>query len=125
MTIGIAIFMAALLQGAPQSAVGDRLPRGPQGLGIGTRDLSRAEREALPAGEPRGVIVYHVAPGSPADGAGVRTGQRVVRVDSRAVAHDAALGWLLRASPAGRALQLELRDGSLPHSVSEIGRAHV
>ena len=42
------IFMVALLQGAPQSAVGDRLPHGPQGLGIWTRDLSRAEREALP-----------------------------------------------------------------------------
>ena len=64
------------------------------------------------------MIVYHVAPGGPADGAGVRSGQRIVRVDGRAVAHDAALERAAQGQPAGRALQLELRDGGLPHSLS-------
>lgn len=88
-----------------------------KGFGIWTRNLSHAERAARSGDGAPGVVVTHVAAGSPADVAGVRAGQRIVAVDGRAVPHDESLGALLRVRSSDGSVRLDLEEGGVGTSV--------
>jgi C-terminal processing protease CtpA/Prc len=54
-----------------------------------------------------------VAPGSPAEAAGLKTGQQITAVNGRPAAELGVAGYTaLRTGPAGQTLTLTLKDGS-------------
>jgi TPR repeat protein len=59
-------------------------------------------------------LITAVVAGSPAEAAGLRSGQRVVRVDGQLVANDTALA----GRAVGSEVRLEVRDGDRPAAVS-------
>jgi len=81
-------------------------------LGIYTQDLSRSLREGMDY-QGDGSLVNRVVDGSPADEAGVRQGDVIVRYNNRLVDDAADLTDLVRASrPGQRVTLLVHRDGS-------------
>jgi serine protease Do len=82
--------------------------------GLGLRDLTPSDRRQLGIDAGRGVGVANVAPGSPADTAGVEPGDVVLEVNRHAVASSDAIRREAGKSPAGQPLLLLLRgqDGS-------------
>lgn len=80
---------------------------------LGTQHVP-VDRSALPPTSPYqdGVVVIAVAAGSPAEAAGIRTGDVVTAVNGQQIESLAPFVNLLGASPAGRDLQLTVfRDG--------------
>jgi len=75
--------------------------RPPVWLGVGVQPLDAALREAFDLDRP-GVLVNRVIEGSPADQAGLRTGDIITRVDGRSVESAADLRQLLQRHGAGR-----------------------
>lgn len=83
------------------------------GMGIWTRDLSQGERAELEVGEgePLGVMVGTVYPGSPAAGAGILSGDRIIGVNGQAITSDSALSRALRQLEPRAPALLEIRRG--------------
>ncbi len=71
-------------------------------LGVGLQDLE---------GAARGAKVRSVESGSPAEKAGVKDGDVVVRFDGEAVRSAAQLARLVRETPAGRSVPIEVQRG--------------
>jgi len=64
-----------------------------------------------PKGDARGAAVRSVEADSPADKAGVKEGDMIVRFDGEAVRSAAQLGRLVAETPAGRAVAIEVARG--------------
>jgi serine protease Do len=82
--------------------------------GLGLQDLTPTDRRQLGLDGGRGVGVANVAPGSPADTAGVEPGDVVLEVNRHPVASSDAVRREAGKTPAGQPLLLLLRsqDGS-------------
>ena len=82
--------------------------------GLGLQDLTPSDRRQLGLAGDRGVGVANVAPGSPADTAGVEPGDVLLEVNRHAVASADAVRREVGKTPGGQALLLLLRgqDGS-------------
>jgi serine protease Do len=82
--------------------------------GLGLQDLTPDDRKRLGLERDAGVGVADVAPGSPADAAGVQAGDVVLAVNRHAVASSDAVRREVGKAPSGQPLLLLLRgqDGS-------------
>lgn len=78
-------------------------------LGLGVQDLPSPRLEQL--GLSHGVAVHSVAPGSPADQAGVRPGDVLIDLGGAAVYSAERLQWLVSRQAAGEPVTLRLRRG--------------
>lgn len=64
-------------------------------------------------GRARGALVAHVAPGSPAERAGVRRGDIILRFDDQEIGDAGELPWLASTAGVGRNVRLQIwRDGA-------------
>jgi C-terminal processing protease CtpA/Prc len=80
-------------------------------LGVYTQEVTPELREGLNY-NGSGVLVSRVIPGSPAAKAGLRRGDVIVRVGSRNVDSHDELSELVRTSPSGRTVDVQIvRDG--------------
>jgi peroxiredoxin len=93
-TFGLAVLGVGHVAGAAESAPTQAAPA-PGWLGI-----------AMDAGAPDGVRVKHVVRGSPADRAGLRSGDRIVRVDTSSVVTATQVTRAVSARSAGDRVQV-------------------
>jgi putative serine protease PepD len=92
----------------------DQLRQGkqPAYLGVSTIDADQAALDGNDVQVDEGAYVQSVGSGTPADHAGVRTGDVVVAVDGKPVNSAAALGSIIRQYKPGDEVELEInRDG--------------
>jgi serine protease Do len=98
-------------------------------LGLQIQDLSRELADSFGMDKPRGALVVKVMPDSPAEKAGFRTGDVVVKFNERPVETSGALPPLVaRVAPGGEAraavirdrkpVELKVRVGELPDDVA-------
>ncbi len=81
-------------------------------LGLAAQELTAPQRKQLGLGD-RGVQVVNVIPGSPADAAGIQTGDIVLSFDRQDISTPEQLIERVKAVPAGRTvIVLVQRDGS-------------
>jgi serine protease Do len=117
--LGLAVAGAATPARAADDARGERhfgmemlRPGGPH-LGVRLEDVHHDDLTRLELTEERGAVVRQVEPGSPAEKAGLQGGDVVVRWDGEVVRSAAQLSRLVRETPAGRAVPVEVRrEGS-------------
>lgn len=77
-------------------------------LGISPRDISAEGRSLY--NMPRGIFVYEVASGSPAEKAGIRRGDIITQFDGNTVTSSERLGELLEYYAAGEQIELEVQS---------------
>lgn len=126
--IGLMALAAAGLVSGPVAAAKDRdraLVRkverfhpGGGGLGVSLEDLDTEDASRLGLGEPRGALVTGVREGSAAAGAGVEKDDVIVRYNGLDVWGAAHLARMVRETPAGRTVALELVRGGASQRVS-------
>ncbi|HVE95340.1 MAG TPA: trypsin-like peptidase domain-containing protein [Acidimicrobiales bacterium] len=80
-------------------------------VGVATVDLTTALAQRLGVPVDKGAVVESLTPGSPADAAGLRPGDVIVRAGSKAVATSQQLITAVRASKPGSALAFEVHRG--------------
>ena len=85
-------------------------------LGVGHRSLLPEEAEKLDLPDAGGSLVASVVPGGPADRAGLRAGDVIVRVEDHEVADAAALGSIVRSYDAGTRVRVVVRRGGDEHT---------
>jgi membrane-associated protease RseP (regulator of RpoE activity) len=105
-----AVFAIALLLPVASRARADE-SSGTSWLGVYTQEITPELREGL-SYNGQGVLVRRVIGDSPADRAGLQRGDVITRVGSRAVADPDELADVVRSTPAGKSVAVELvRDG--------------
>ncbi len=108
--IGFAVPVNTLKQILPQLREAGRVRRGY--LGIGVRDLDRNAAEAFGLSSTDGSMVTSVQPGLPADRAGIKHGDIIVKVDGRPLENTRALIDHVSAKGPDESVTLEvLREG--------------
>ena len=81
-------------------------------LGVGIQPLSRELAEGFGLAQPRGALVAQVTPGSPAERAGLQTGDVILQFDGQAVNDSGDLPPIVGRTAVGRSVGLTvLRDG--------------
>ncbi|MBX9859292.1 MAG: Do family serine endopeptidase [Sphingomonas sp.] len=81
-------------------------------LGVGIQPLSEDDGAALGLPKGRGEIINRVEAGGPADKAGIKTGDLVLRVNGQEVTVDQTLSYLVANVKPGGAIKLDInRDG--------------
>jgi Do/DeqQ family serine protease len=109
--IGFAVPSNMVRQVAEQLARSGKVNRGQ--LGVSVQDHPGAMPTALQAESPPGAMVAEVAPGSPADKAGLRRGDVIIAVDGRPIVSAGQLRARVGLIPVGQSVELEvLRDGN-------------
>ncbi len=86
------------------------------GVGIQEIDSNRAKELKLP--EEAGVEVTRIAPDSPAEKAGVRTGDVIVQYNGQRVEGMDQFSRMVRETPAGREVKLGIVRNGAPQTVS-------
>jgi predicted metalloprotease with PDZ domain len=82
-------------------------------LGVQIGDVAAADLGRLKLADERGAVVREVSKGSPAEQAGIREGDVVVRYQGESVWSAAQLRRLVRETPPGRKVAIEVsRDGA-------------
>jgi serine protease Do len=82
-------------------------------LGVSLRDVTAEDPAKLKLGDERGAVVEDVSESSPAERAGIKRGDVIVRYQGGAVESVAQLVRLVRETPAGRRVAIEIsRDGA-------------
>lgn len=90
-------------------------------LGVALEDVDAGQVEGLKLESAQGARVEHVEPGSPAEKAGLVQGDVLLRFDGERVRSAAQLARLVRETPAGRRLELEIwRDGGVRKLSAEL-----
>lgn len=92
-------------------------------LGLSVEGLTGDIAEALGLASNRGVLVIEVAPGSPAERAGILSSDVVLAVDGRPVNDMGALSAEVTTFAAGRAVRLDLWRGGAPLSLELVPTA--
>ena len=81
-------------------------------LGVYMQELTTELRDGLDYDGPGGVIVSRVVPGGPAEKAGLRRDDVIVRMDGRLVDTPEELSGMIRAARVGAKLRVQVvRDG--------------
>ena len=92
-------------------------------LGVGIQQIDEQLQEAFELPDRRGALVSQVNPGSPADDAGFRRGDVIVRFDGKEVEEMQELPGLVSVTPIGKTLEIEiLRQGKKKTLEAKIGR---
>lgn len=81
-------------------------------VGVATVDLTAALAQRLGVPVDKGAVIESLTPGSPADAAGLRPGDVIVRAGSKSVATSQQLITAVRASKPGSALALDVYRGA-------------
>lgn len=87
-------------------------------IGISVRDLRDADVSAARLARPEGVVVDAVQPGTPAERAGVKSGDIVLEIDGERVRGARHFSRLVQESPAGRAVQLVINRSGARQTLS-------
>ena len=91
-------------------------------LGVLIQDLTRELAETFGMDQPKGALIAQVLPHSPAEEAGLRAGDVVVRFNGKDVIRSSALPPLVGASPVNEPARLEvLREGRMQEVTVVIG----
>jgi len=91
-------------------------------LGVGVQSLSPAVARALGRQETDGVLVNNVMPGLPAEAAGIRRGDLILKLNGTPVKDVAALQRAVSLTAVGTAVQMEiLRGGALQTLTVTVG----
>jgi serine protease Do len=94
-------------------------------LGVQLEDVADADVGRLKLRDARGALVRHVERGSPAEAGGVQDGDVVVSFDGEAVRSAAQLTRLVRETPPGRKVALDVsRKGARQSLTVEVGERH-
>jgi Do/DeqQ family serine protease len=88
------------------------------GLGIRLLDVSPEKAESLGLVNSRGVLISQVAPGSPAERAGIRAGDIVVSINGAALDNASQLRNAIGLLRVGQTVELRVWHGGSVHSVS-------
>ncbi|HEY7306716.1 MAG TPA: PDZ domain-containing protein [Bryobacteraceae bacterium] len=81
-------------------------------LGVRLADINPDRAKALKLGEPRGVEIARVEPGSPAEEAGIKPGDVLLTYNGENILGAQQLGRLVAETPQGRKIRLQYwRDG--------------
>jgi serine protease Do len=97
-------------------------PAGQSYLGIHIAEISAERARELKMNEPYGVEVMSVAQGSPAEKAGLRKGDAVLRYQGQRVEGGQQFARFVRETPAGRSVSLTvLREGAEQDLQVEVG----
>lgn len=81
-------------------------------LGVTIQGMDQSLAESFGLDKPEGALVAEVQDGSPADDAGIRAGDVILRYDNRAVAKSSDLPLLVGATAAGKSVEVQvLRSG--------------
>lgn len=98
--------------------------RGGSYLGVGLADIDADRAKALKLDEPRGVEVTRVEEGSPAEKAGIKPGDVLLSYNGENILGAQQLGRLVRETPEGRSIRIQLwRDGKT-QSLTVVTAAH-
>jgi serine protease Do len=81
-------------------------------LGVGLIEVPAELAERLQLGEAPGAVIAHVAPGSPADRAGLRQGEVIARFNDRPVPGIRELGRMVAEATVGQAIPVEIATSS-------------
>jgi serine protease Do len=105
--IGFAIPVDALKDVLPQLLSAGKVARGRLGVAIQQVDASLAR--ALGLARPEGALVAEVEPGGPADKAGIKAGDLILRVDQSAVPRAEDLPRVVARNRPGSKVKVEIR----------------
>ena len=86
---------------------------GPAAFGLRIQDVTREMADQLGLEDTNGVVVTAVAPGSPAEEAGLRRGDVILEVDRYTVKNSAELHEKLEESDEGTLLLIKRGDATL------------
>jgi serine protease Do len=101
-------------------------PAGQSYLGVHLMDMRAERAREIGMGEPYGVEIISVASGSPAEQAGVRKGDVIIRYAGQRVEGQEQLVRLVRETPVGRKVELTVfRGGSEVQLAVEIGERKI
>jgi len=110
--IGFAVPADVAAQVTRELIARGRIDRGYIGASVQT--LTSEIAESLGLGERKGVLVAEVTPGGPADRAGLRTGDVVLRLNGQVTENASRLTRMVAAARPGERLRLEvLRNGAV------------
>src|SRR5262245_24569767 len=125
--LGLALLALGLSTAAPKSARADDTPW----LGVTLQELNDGLRDGM-GYDGDGVLVNRVLEGSPADRAGLRSGDVIVRFNGRTATSPDQLTQLVRDSRVGQSVSVTVVRNGERRTLSahlgsrpEIGRAHV
>ena len=133
--MGASVLAAALL-GAPAVARAqddDREPLrrafrtagGGSHLGVNLSDLDREDRTRLKLSDARGALVKNVQPDTPAAKAGLKADDVIVRFDGETVRSAAQLSRLVRETPAGQSVTIDVsRGGAIERLTATLDEGH-
>jgi S1-C subfamily serine protease len=125
--IGLALGISALLAGgfalapAASGAEAHRVEivrRGGAHLGVQLADVSKPDVARLKLLEERGALVKSVDSDTPAEKAGLKEGDVILRYQGEAVQGAVQLARLVRETPPGRTVSLEVSRGGAVHKLS-------
>lgn len=87
-------------------------------LGVVLADVEKDDLARLKLSEERGALIKEVRSGSPAEKAGIREGDVITRYQGELVQSVAHLSRLVRESPPGRSVSLEIVRNGSPQKVT-------
>lgn len=91
-------------------------------LGVRLEDVGKDDVARLKLSEERGALVKSVEAGSPADKAGMKAGDVIVRYHGESVMGASQLARLVRETPPGRTVPIEVvRDGAAQKVTATLG----
>ena len=98
--------------------------RGGSHLGVRLEDVDQEDVKHLKLAEEKGALVKSVEQDSPAEKAGLRKGDVIVRYHGESVLGASQLARLVRETPSGRTVPIEvMRDGTAQKVTATIGGA--
>lgn len=99
--------------------------RGGSHLGVRLEDLDKDDVSRLKLSEEKGALVKSVEEGSPAEKAGIKAGDVIVRYHGESVLGASQLARLVRETPSGRTVPIEVvRDGAVQKLTATVGGEH-
>jgi serine protease Do len=113
--IGFAIPVDALKEVLPQLLTTGKVARGRIGVAIQSVDVGLAK--ALGLDKPRGALVGEVQPGEPAEKAGIRSGDIILKVDQSEVGRSEDLPRIIARHAPGSKVRLEILRERTVHTV--------
>jgi serine protease Do len=121
LTIGISALVAAGFAPGASGAEGRRVQvvrMGGAHLGVQLADVGKSDVAKLKLSEERGALVKSVDSDTPAEKAGLKEGDVILRYQGEAVQGAVQLARLVRETPPGRTVGLEVSRGGAVHKLS-------
>jgi serine protease Do len=87
-------------------------------LGVGIQEINAERAKALQLREEAGVEITRVDPDSPAERAGLKSGDAVLQYNGQRVEGIAQFSRMVRETPAGRQARLDIVRGGSPQTVT-------